>query len=177
MPIGGVGTGHIGTLWDDVARSIEDGKDVLAQLQALVRKVSKDTKFLDEHRKQLRLNLAEEQIEEFRQHIRSFRDGLQLSLQAIGPPGASSLTASSCSGVSDQQFARLRPSCSKYHFFSINRSVGGSRGGRFSNGCGLGFRRLSPTTTESSDGSLDQIEDTSSIQRSGPAYYNFDSDS
>ena len=77
------GTGHIATLWDNVARSIEDGTDVLRRLNSLVQDISVETKFLDAQRKQLRLNRSEDRISGFRIYIHSYRDGLQLSLQAV----------------------------------------------------------------------------------------------
>jgi hypothetical protein len=76
-------TGHIGSLWNNVARSVQDSKDVLSELQKLILDISRDSTFLDEHRKQLRLNRAEEKIARYRLHIQSYRDGLQLSLQTI----------------------------------------------------------------------------------------------
>ena len=77
------GSGHIATLWNNVARSIEDSKGVLGQLESLVQDINRETSFLDEYRKQLRLNRAEARIAGFRVHVQSYRDGLQLSLQAI----------------------------------------------------------------------------------------------
>ncbi|KAK5163776.1 uncharacterized protein LTR77_010450 [Saxophila tyrrhenica] len=76
-------TGHVGALWDNVARSIQDSKDVMRELQNLLIEINKDASFLDEHRKQLRLKRAEERITRFRLHIHSYRDGLQLSMQTI----------------------------------------------------------------------------------------------
>lgn len=76
------GTGHIGTLRDNVARSIEDGTDVLRQLNTLIEDVSMQTRFFYAQRKQLRLNRAEERISGVRIHIQSYRNGLQRSLQA-----------------------------------------------------------------------------------------------
>src|ERR1700761_4211903 len=43
------GTGHIATLWDNVARSIGEGKKALSQLEVLVIEINKDTKFPDDH--------------------------------------------------------------------------------------------------------------------------------
>jgi uncharacterized protein YoxC len=77
------GTGHIANLWDNVAKSIEDGKRILGELAALIQDISKESKFLDDHRKQLRLNRAEDKIRSFRVHIQSYRDTLHISLQAI----------------------------------------------------------------------------------------------
>lgn len=76
-------TGHIGSLWINVSRSIVDGKEVLGHLNIQIQNVNKETKLLDNHRKQVRLNRAQPQIAEFRTHIQSFKDGLGLSLQAI----------------------------------------------------------------------------------------------
>ena len=77
------GSGHIATLWDNVARSIEDGKRVLGQLESVIQEINIETSLLDEYRKQLRLDRAAERIAGFRMHVQSYRDGLHLSLQAI----------------------------------------------------------------------------------------------
>jgi small GTP-binding protein len=77
------GSGHIASLWDNVARSIEDGKRVLGQMESVVQEINRETSLLDEYRKQLRLDRAAERIAGFRMHVQSYRDGLQLSLQAI----------------------------------------------------------------------------------------------
>ena len=77
------GSGHVGTLWSNVARSIEDGKGVLDQIQSQLRDINKETRFLDDHRKQLRLNRSEPKMARFRVQIQSYRDSLQLSVQAI----------------------------------------------------------------------------------------------
>lgn len=76
-------TGHIGSLWDGVARSVVDGKQGLEQLHSLVAEMNRDSRFLDEYRKQLRLMRSEEKISRSRMHIQSCRDTLQLSLQTI----------------------------------------------------------------------------------------------
>lgn len=69
--------------WRNISQALEDGKGILGQLQERLLEVNKTTKFLDGPRKQLRLNFATDQIASYRQHIQSYRDALQLSLQTI----------------------------------------------------------------------------------------------
>lgn len=76
-------TGHVGNHWQNIARALQDGTEILGQLHTCFEEVDKETKFLDRPRKQLRLNLAAKRIGAFRQHIQSYRDALQLSLQTI----------------------------------------------------------------------------------------------
>lgn len=76
-------TGHIGSLWKGVAQSLVDAQDNLQHLKDLVTEFNRETKFLDEYRKQLRLNRTEEKLARNRVHIQSCRDTLQLSLQTI----------------------------------------------------------------------------------------------
>ena len=77
------GTGHVASLWNNVARAVVEGKDILGQLNSLLKEVDRDSKHLNDHRKQLRLKGAEIRIARFRQHVDSYRDGLQLSMQTI----------------------------------------------------------------------------------------------
>lgn len=77
------GTGHIASLWENVARSIEDGKTVLSQLVSVLQGIDEERSLLDAYRKQLRLDRAEERIRAFRVRIQSYRDSLQLCLSAI----------------------------------------------------------------------------------------------
>ncbi|EME85714.1 uncharacterized protein MYCFIDRAFT_171595 [Pseudocercospora fijiensis CIRAD86] len=77
------GTGHVGSHWRNIARSLKDGQGVLGQLQEKLQSVNKTGKHLDAIRKQLRMNFATEQIAHFQQQIQSYRDTLQLSVQAV----------------------------------------------------------------------------------------------
>ena len=76
-------TGHIGTHWENIKCSLEDGKETLTGLQVMVNKVNKDVSIFSGPRKLVRLKSAEVKISQFRQQIRSFRDTLQLSMQAL----------------------------------------------------------------------------------------------
>lgn len=77
------GSGNVATLWQSVARALEDGKEILGQLHERLQEINKDTRFMDGPRKYMRLNFATDQIAGFRQHVQSYRDTLQLSLQTI----------------------------------------------------------------------------------------------
>jgi len=79
----GYGTGHVGSHWTNIARSLEDGKEIVKDLQAKLDEVNKSTRVLDAARKQLRLNFATEKIASYRMSIQSYRDALQLSLQTV----------------------------------------------------------------------------------------------
>jgi hypothetical protein len=76
-------TGHVGSHWKNLARSLSDGESTLDQLRSLLTSVSKSTSFLDAPRKQLRLKSAITQIAGFREQIQSYRAALQLSLSTV----------------------------------------------------------------------------------------------
>jgi len=76
-------TGHIGNHWKNLSRSIRDAQETLGKLQEIVERVNKNVTLLDGPRKRLRLKAAAEEVEVFREHLRSYRDTLQLSLQTI----------------------------------------------------------------------------------------------
>lgn len=76
-------TGHVGSHWKNLARSLSDGESTLDQLRSLLTSVNKSTSFLDASRKQLRLKSAIAQISGFREQIQSYRAALQLSLSTI----------------------------------------------------------------------------------------------
>ncbi|KAJ4335350.1 hypothetical protein N0V95_008925 [Ascochyta clinopodiicola] len=76
-------TGHVGSHWKNLARSLSDGEGTLDQLRSLLTTVSKSTSFLDATRKQLRLKSAIAQISGFREQIQSYRAALQLSLSTV----------------------------------------------------------------------------------------------
>jgi len=76
-------TGHIGTHWENITCSLKDGKDALTGLQEVVNSVNKDVSILSGPRKQVRLKSAEAKVSQFRHHLQSFRDTLQLSMQAL----------------------------------------------------------------------------------------------
>jgi hypothetical protein len=76
-------TGHIGTLWKNVSRSLEDCNATLTSLFELLENINKSSKVLDSSRKHVRLKLAADQITLYQGQIQSYRGALQLSLQAI----------------------------------------------------------------------------------------------
>lgn len=76
-------TGHVGSHWKNLARSLSDGESTLDQLRSLLTSVNKSTSFLDAPRKQLRLKSAITQISGFREQIQSYRAALQLSLSTV----------------------------------------------------------------------------------------------
>jgi hypothetical protein len=77
------GTGHVGSHWKNLARSLEDGAKTLQQLHALLEGVNKTTSFLDGPRKQIRFKSAIDQIAVYREQIQSYRAALQLSLSTV----------------------------------------------------------------------------------------------
>jgi hypothetical protein len=76
-------TGHVGSHWKNLARSLGDGAGTLRQLQSLLEGVNKTTSFLDGPRKQLRFKSAIDQIAMYREQIQSYRAALQLSLSTV----------------------------------------------------------------------------------------------
>ncbi|KAJ4407072.1 hypothetical protein N0V91_004239 [Didymella pomorum] len=76
-------TGHVGSHWKNLSRSLNDGEGTLEQLRSLIISVSRSAKFLDAPRKHLRFKSAIAQIAEFREQIQSYRAALQLSLSTI----------------------------------------------------------------------------------------------
>lgn len=76
-------TGHMGAHWRFLNRSLNDGKDTLGELQTILEALDKDVSFLDGTRRYLRLRESTERIVEYRQHVQSYRDAIQFSLQTI----------------------------------------------------------------------------------------------
>lgn len=76
-------TGHAGSHWKNLARSLEDGTKTLQQLHTLLEGLNKTTSFLDGPRRQIRFKSAFDQIATYRDQIQSYRAGLQLSLSTI----------------------------------------------------------------------------------------------
>jgi hypothetical protein len=76
-------TGHVGSHWKNLARSLGDGASTLQQLHALLDSINKTTSILDAPRKQLRFKSAMEQIATYREQIQSYRAALHLSLSTI----------------------------------------------------------------------------------------------
>lgn len=76
-------TGHVGSHWKNLSRSLDDGANTLRQLHTLLDGINKKTSILDAPRKQLRLKSAVDQIGVYREQIQSYRAALQLSLSTI----------------------------------------------------------------------------------------------
>ncbi|RSM08981.1 hypothetical protein CEP52_004389 [Fusarium oligoseptatum] len=76
-------TGHVGAHWENIYCSLKDGNEALKGLYQVVQEVSRETSVLSGTRKQMRLKSAEGKIGLFRKQIQSFRDTLQLSMQAL----------------------------------------------------------------------------------------------
>lgn len=76
-------TGHVGAHWENIYSSLKDGNGALEGLYEVVKEVSRETSVLSGTRKQMRLKAAESKIGLFRKQIQSFRDTLQLSMQAL----------------------------------------------------------------------------------------------
>ncbi|KAF1847385.1 uncharacterized protein K460DRAFT_241581, partial [Cucurbitaria berberidis CBS 394.84] len=76
-------TGHVGSHWKNLARSLDDCASTLRQLHTLLDGTNKKTSILDAPRKQLRFKSAIEQIATYREQIQSYRAALQLSLSTI----------------------------------------------------------------------------------------------
>jgi hypothetical protein len=76
-------TGHIGNHWANFSRALESGSEMIKRLHVLLDSINTDKSFLDGPRKQLRLNIAIDQIAVLRDQIQSFHGALQLSLSSI----------------------------------------------------------------------------------------------
>ncbi|EUC48640.1 hypothetical protein COCMIDRAFT_51809, partial [Bipolaris oryzae ATCC 44560] len=76
-------TGHTGSHWKNLARSLNDGTDTLKKLHDLLDSVNKKTSLLDTQRKLIRLKSASGQIAQYREQIQSSHTALQLSLSTI----------------------------------------------------------------------------------------------
>ncbi|CAN9124138.1 unnamed protein product [Alternaria alternata] len=76
-------TGHVGSHWKNLARSLEDGADALQKLHTTLDGVNKKSSILDAPRKQLRLKSASEQIARYREQIQTSHTAIQLSLSTI----------------------------------------------------------------------------------------------
>ena len=77
-------TGHMGTHWLNLSRSLQDGQDALKDLEKLLNPpLNKDVSVLDDSRRYMRLKDAAEKLAEYRQHVQSYRDTIQFSIQTI----------------------------------------------------------------------------------------------
>jgi hypothetical protein len=76
-------TGHTGSHWKNLARSLNDGTDALKKLHDLLDSINKKTTVLDVSRKLIRLKSASDQIAHYREQIQSSHTAIQLSLSTI----------------------------------------------------------------------------------------------
>jgi hypothetical protein len=76
-------TGHAGSHWKNLSRSLEDGTGTLKQLHELLESINKKTSVLDGPRKHLRYKNAIDHIVTYREQVQSYRAALQLSLSTI----------------------------------------------------------------------------------------------
>jgi methyl-accepting chemotaxis protein len=75
--------GHIGNHWSNLSTSIQDGQATIEKLQATVERINKSVMVLDSARKYVRLQSASAEMGIYQQQIRSYKDTMYLSLQAI----------------------------------------------------------------------------------------------
>jgi hypothetical protein len=73
-------SGRIGTYWYSLSLSLEDAKGTLKSLEEIVSRLKKPAKILETTRKQLRLQLAADEIVIYRQQIVRFKDTIQVIL-------------------------------------------------------------------------------------------------
>jgi hypothetical protein len=76
-------TGHIGAHWQSLSRSLNDGRDTLTGLEEMLTRLNRDVSVLDGTRRYLRMRESAEKIVDYRQHVQSYRDAIQFSLQTI----------------------------------------------------------------------------------------------
>lgn len=75
--------GHVGTHWQNLLASLQDGQSCLLRLEKFLQDTMKDVKVLDTLRRQARLKSSTDQIAFYRQEIQTYKDALHLSLQTI----------------------------------------------------------------------------------------------
>lgn len=76
-------TGHMGNHIRSIAVCIEDGVVLLERLHETLRSVGKSSRLLDGVRKHFRLMSAADEISVYQSQIKSYRDTIQLSMQAV----------------------------------------------------------------------------------------------
>ncbi|KAK3701213.1 Rho GTPase [Vermiconidia calcicola] len=76
-------TGHIGVHWEHLGKSLKDGQATLVELAMFIQTLNKEVSMLDGSRRYLRLKLADDTLVEYRQHVQSYRDAIQFSVQTI----------------------------------------------------------------------------------------------
>jgi hypothetical protein len=76
-------TGHVGTHWSNLSRSLQEGSGTLEELDKLLKSVNKDVSFFDAARRHIRVKGVTEQLANFRQQVQAYKDAMQLSLQTI----------------------------------------------------------------------------------------------
>lgn len=76
-------TGHIGTHWEHLNRSLRDAQELLQDLQNFVEAVNKEVSVLDGSRRFLRIKHASNNLTDYQQHVRAYCDAIQFSVQTI----------------------------------------------------------------------------------------------
>lgn len=76
-------TGHLGNHLRSISVCIADGIVLLERLRETLRSVGKSSRLLDGVRKHFRLLSASEEIFIYQGQIKSYRDTIQLSMQAV----------------------------------------------------------------------------------------------
>ena len=76
-------TGHIGVLWTNLNQSLKDGESMLGEIDKLLNAVNKEVAVLDSARRYLRFQDASDQLIDYRQHVQTFSDTIQFSVQTI----------------------------------------------------------------------------------------------
>ncbi len=75
-------TGYLGSHWDHLGTSLNDAEETLKALEATITRVNKSANLLDSTRKLFRLKGATAEIAIYQQQINSYKDTIQVSLQA-----------------------------------------------------------------------------------------------
>jgi hypothetical protein len=76
-------TGHIGSHWQNILRSLQDAETTLTGLLVILKDANKTTIFLDRPRKALRFRVVAERVQRFTGQVSSCKATLQLSLQTM----------------------------------------------------------------------------------------------
>ncbi|KAI9658419.1 MAG: hypothetical protein M1821_002552 [Bathelium mastoideum] len=76
-------SGDVGKHWQNIDRALQNGQETLDQLRGCLKDINTSSRLLDDPKKQLRLQLAGDRLSLFRQHVQSYSDALQLSIQTV----------------------------------------------------------------------------------------------
>ncbi|KAI9679729.1 MAG: hypothetical protein M1822_007335 [Bathelium mastoideum] len=76
-------SGDVGKHWQNINWALQNGQETLDQLRGCLKDINTSSRLLDGAKKQLRLQLAGDRLSLFRQHVQSYSDALQLSIQTV----------------------------------------------------------------------------------------------